>query len=200
MENEGLRQLLLKRLSPNRYEHSLRVADLAASLAAKHGVAENQASLAGLLHDYGRDLPEEKLLYLARQKGMAVHPVDCLVPVILHAPVGACLVKEEIGITDPEILTAIALHTVGGRNMTKLDKVIFLADIAEPGRDFPGVEEIRLLALQDLNLAMIAAFKSAIRYVLDKETYIHPATIDGFNEVLSEIRHCRLEIELRRRG
>jgi len=187
MEIARLRQLLLKRIAPSRYEHSLRVAELAVNLAANYGVSENQAYLAGLLHDYGRDLPEENLLYYAGQKGMAVHQVDFLCPVLLHAPVGAYLVKEEIRITDPEILTAIAMHTLGGKNMTKLDKIIYLADAAEPCRHYQGVEEIRLLSLRDLNLAMLVAFKSAIRYVLTKEIYLHPATIDGYNELLSEV-------------
>jgi predicted HD superfamily hydrolase involved in NAD metabolism len=200
LENERLDQLLRKRLSARRYGHSSRVADLAASLAARHGVSQDLAYLAGWFHDYARELPEEKLLYLARQKGMAVHPVDCLVPVLLHAPVGACLVKEEAGITEPEILNAIALHTIGGKNMTRLDKIIFLADMAEPGRDFPKAEEIRLLAHRDLNQAMIAAFKSAIGYVLAKETYVHPSALDGYNEVLAEINKCSLPAELSGRG
>ena len=30
--------------------------------------------------------------------------------------------------------------------MSKLDKVIFLADYIEPNRDFPGVDELRKVA------------------------------------------------------
>jgi predicted HD superfamily hydrolase involved in NAD metabolism len=199
VENERLRQLLQKRFSFNRYCHSLRVADFAVRLADRHGADENKAYLAGLLHDYSRDLPAEKLLSLARQSGMTIHPVEYLVPVLLHAPVGACLVREETSISDIEILNSVSLHTVGGTKMTKLDKIIYLADIAEPDRNFQGVEEIRSLALRDLNQAMIVAFRSTINYILTKETYIHPATIEGYNEILAEINKCSLRLEFRGR-
>ncbi len=85
-----------------------------------------------------------------------------------HAPVGAYLAEKEAGITDPEILDAIRYHTSGRPGMTLLDKVIYVADYIEPGRHFPGVEEVRRLAETDLNEALIQAMKNTMIFLMKK--------------------------------
>ncbi|MCP6368247.1 bis(5'-nucleosyl)-tetraphosphatase (symmetrical) YqeK, partial [Klebsiella pneumoniae] len=77
-----------------------------------------------------------------------------------HAPVGAFLVRNEVGITDKEVLDAIAYHTSGRPGMTLLEKIVYVADYIEPGRRFPGVDEVRELAKKDLNAALIQSLKN----------------------------------------
>lgn len=100
-----------------------------------------------------------------------------------HAPVGAYLVKKEIGITDEEILNAIRSHTTGRPGMTILEQVVFLADYIEPNRTFPGVEEVRELAKKDLNAATITAIRNTIQFLLNKNQLVYPQTIATYNDL-----------------
>ncbi|HWR05653.1 bis(5'-nucleosyl)-tetraphosphatase (symmetrical) YqeK [Sporomusa sp.] len=171
-------------LSTKRFRHSLGVSQTAIDLAVRFGVDIEQAKLAGLLHDCARAIPSNNLLPTAAAFGIVMNDVEYCQPVLLHAPLGACLAKKEYGVTDPHILKAIALHTTGGANLSNLEKIIYLADFIEPGRDFPGVDKLRSLALNDLDAAMLAAYDQSLHYVIEKGVPIHPASIEGRNYLL----------------
>ena len=94
-----------------------------------------------------------------------------------HAPVGAYLVEKEAGIKDAEILDAIRYHTSGRPNMTILEKVIYLADYIEPGRNFPGVEEVREMAEKDLDQALIQSIQNTIIFLMKKNQENFPTHI-----------------------
>ncbi len=177
-------QLLAARIPAGRYRHCLGVADTAADLAVKHGADAEQARLAGLLHDYARDLPPAELLDLAEQAGCITCDLERRLPVLLHGPVGALLLKRDLRITDPAILQAVARHTVAAPAMTALDKIIYLADMIEPGRQFAGVRAIRQVAAADLEAALLKAMEASIIYVLDKGQPLHPATVEARNYIL----------------
>lgn len=177
-------QLLAERMPAGRYRHSLGVADTAAELAVRYGVDPEQARLAGLLHDYARDLPAEELLKISTSADLISCELERQVPVLLHGQVGAYLVQEELGITDKAVCQAISRHTVGAPNMTVLDKIIYLADTIEPGRNFDGIQKIRSLAATDLDSALLEALKASIIYVLKKGQLLHPATVEARNNIL----------------
>src|SRR5699024_3254928 len=99
-----------------------------------------------------------------------------------HAPVGALLVKNEIGIEDEDILQAISSHTTGRPGMTKLEKVIFLADYTEPNRQFPGVDRVRTLSMEDLDAAMLAALSQTIQFLVQKQVLVYPNTLLTYND------------------
>jgi predicted HD superfamily hydrolase involved in NAD metabolism len=61
--------------------------------------------------------------------------------------------------------------------MSDLDKIIYLADMIEPGRDFPGIERLRCVAERDLDQAMVIGIESTLRYCMDTHKLIHPRTI-----------------------
>jgi len=184
MKENGYDELLARKLSPLRYRHSQGVASYAAELALKYKGDISKARLAGLLHDYARDLPEEKLLTLAEEAGLISCEVERRLPVLLHGPVGAYLIQRELGLNDKEILQAISRHTVGSPDMTLLDKIIYLADALEPGRLYPGVDVLRRLAEEDLDKALLKALESSISYVLAKGQLLHPATVEARNYLL----------------
>ena len=60
-----------------------------------------------------------------------------------HGPVGAIIARDEFDITDEDTLNAIRFHTTGRAGMSLLEKLIYVSDMIEPGRDFPGVEHIK---------------------------------------------------------
>ncbi|WP_371371508.1 bis(5'-nucleosyl)-tetraphosphatase (symmetrical) YqeK [Sporomusa aerivorans] len=179
---------LSKILSAKRFQHSLGVSQTAADLAVRFDEDEEKARLAGLLHDCARNISSNNLLQMAKVFAIVVNDVERCQPVLLHAPLGACLAKTEYGIDDPQILRAISLHTTGGKGMSKLEKIIYLADCIEPGRDYPGVHVLRNIAMNNLNAAVLAAFDQSLHLVIEQGLLIHPATIEGRNELIQQ-RH-----------
>jgi predicted HD superfamily hydrolase involved in NAD metabolism len=105
-----------------------------------------------------------------------------------HAPVGAYLVKKEAGIQDAEILDAIAYHTSGRVGMSLLDKVVYLADYIEPGRSFPGVEEVRQTAKQNLDHAVIQALRNTVVFLMKRNQAIYPDTFKTYNDLIMNLK------------
>lgn len=176
------------RLSPKRFKHTLGVSETALLLADNYGVDREKAKLAGLLHDYARELPLETLLHQAAAFALPVDEIEREEPVLLHAKIGMHLVKQECGVQDTDILQAISLHTTGGSHMSKLAKIIFLADYIEPGRNFEGVAALREVAQINLDKAMLLAYDYTISYIIAKHGFIHPNTIIGRNFLLMQER------------
>ncbi|XOQ26699.1 MAG: bis(5'-nucleosyl)-tetraphosphatase (symmetrical) [Mitsuokella multacida] len=185
MSLEQMKQELKKRLKPSRFRHSLGVEETAVFLADRFGVDEEQARVAGLLHDCAREFRNEDMIKEAEKRGIAIGEVERSMPLLLHANIGAQRVQEIYGVDDKEISQAIARHTVGGPQMTKLDKIIWYADMIEPGRDFPGVEELRRLAKKaSLDEMLLAGLSHSIIFVVQKGHLVHPATVLARNEIL----------------
>jgi predicted HD superfamily hydrolase involved in NAD metabolism len=182
---------LAKRLSPKRLQHCIGVSKTAEILAVRFGCDKGKARLAGLLHDLAREVPINELLPRSQAFGIVVSDIEQAELILLHAPLAAKLAQAEFGIDDTEILQAIILHTTGGIDMTNLDKIIYLADVIEPGRTFNGVEEIRKAASTDLDQALLAALDQSIRYIVKNGGLIHPASIAARNQIL--LKHVTYE-------
>ncbi len=165
------------RLSEKRFKHSLRVANVARDLADYYGVDTNKTYLTGLLHDYAKGISGDQLLAIAEENNLIENEVDRQVPDLLHAPVGAHLLKKEVGINDEEILNAVKFHTLGSVEMKEMDKIIFLADMIEPGRDYPGIERLKCLAFRNLDQGMLVGLESTIKYCIDQGRILHPRTV-----------------------
>jgi len=185
MNYEEMKAELQKRLKPGRFRHSLGVADTAVFLARRFGVDEEKARVAGLLHDCAREFPNDALIEEAARRGIAVEPLERSMPLLLHAYIGAERAKEIYGVEDAEICQAIYRHTVGGGNMTPLDKIIWYADMIEPNRDYPEVEHLRRLAREaSLDEMVLVGLSESIVFVVRKGHLVHPATVQARNEIL----------------
>ena len=184
MTFQQIRQTLRHRLSARRYAHSLGVCETAVQLACLHGADVEKARLAGILHDCARDMPRNTLLHTAQAFGIVMGSIERKEMALLHAPIGARLAQTVYGVSDPDIIAAIAAHTVGGSQMELLSMIIYLADYVEPNRSFPGVDRLRSLAQTDLSAAMIEAYDHSIQYIISRGGLIHPATVEGRNELL----------------
>lgn len=175
-------------LSPKRFKHSIGVMETSAKLAAQYGIDINKAELAGLLHDCAREMNGEEILKLCKQHNIEVDNICAIKPKLLHGPVGSIVAREEYGIEDEEILSAIYWHTTGHRNMSALDKIVFLADYIEPGRDFPGVDKVREAVFQDLDKGMVVALMSIIKHLVKKRALIQLDTIDTWNYIIDHYK------------
>ncbi|MFA9558810.1 bis(5'-nucleosyl)-tetraphosphatase (symmetrical) YqeK [Evansella sp. AB-rgal1] len=176
-----------KSLKRRRYEHTLRVTEEAEVLARRFQVDISKARLAAILHDYAKYRPVEEMRKTVQSEGLSpllLHYGD----EILHSFVGAYYVSTELGVTDLEILSAIRYHTTGRANMTKLEKVVFLADYIEPGRTFSGVEEVREEARLDLEKACLLSLRNTIMFLVSKQQSVYPETFEAYNELIFDIK------------
>lgn len=186
---EEMRAILEQQLTPSRYRHSLGVAETAVAIARRFGMNEERARVAGLLHDCGRVYKTDDLLKEARQRGIPIGKIESAMPLLLHAYIGAYLIYEVYGVNDAVIAQAVWRHTVGGANMTALDKIIYYADMIEPSRDYPEVERLRELSrTASLDEMMLVGLTESILFVAQKGGLIHPDTITARNELLLEQR------------
>lgn len=183
MNREETVSWLKANLKPRRFEHSLGVEGTARELARRFGCDGEKAALAGLVHDCAKSLELDKMIRYAMRAGFPTDGTSGAGAGILHAPAGAVVALEELGISDREVLSAVCWHTVPRLDMSKLDKVVSLADIIEPGRDFEGVEKIRAAARKDLDEAFRLSLARVMRHVLDEGLFLHPLTLQVYNDL-----------------
>lgn len=188
MEIERYRRLMEEHLGEELYRHSMGVAETAARLAGRYNADRHRAYLAGLLHDYGKAYTREELCQKADLLGLRLDRITLSERRLLHAPVGAALLRHELGLTDPAVLRAVAYHTTGHEKMSLLDKVLYLADLIEPERDFEGVEELRKLSHSGLDAALLAAVDRTIQSVIRRGLLLHPRSVYFRNSLLASLR------------
>ena len=176
-------QLLVKMqqfLPEKRFKHCLGVEQTAIELAKRFGVDSEKAGLAGLLHDYAKKLSDEEFLALIDKYALDPALKDWGNNV-WHGMVGIYKIQEDLGLTDPEILRAVEVHTVGSAQMSDLDKVVYVADYIEPNRDFPGVEQAREIAHVSLNQAVAYETAHTVEHLAHKGLPIYPQTLETYN-------------------
>jgi nicotinate-nucleotide adenylyltransferase len=172
----GLVGELERRLKPARFEHTLRVAELAEALARAHGQDAEKARLAGLLHDLGRSVPAPEMPRFARRHGVRIPALAQIArhnPLLAHAHLSGHLAAK-LGCEDPEVLSAVRKHTLGDARMSPLDRLLFVADACSADRDYPGVNKLRKLAFKNLDAAFAAVVKNKLGHVREQKLWMHP--------------------------
>lgn len=177
-------------VSPKRFEHTLGVVRLAAELSERYGADPSKARLAALLHDCGKLSERREEAY--RALGIEPDEYERAMPKIFHATAGRVIAEKLYGVTDREVLDAIAAHTVGRLNMSVLDKVIFVADAAEAGRRYEYADEVRRALERDLDDAVLTEIAINSDYCLKKGEAIHPVTL-AEQARLKELRRNRVD-------
>lgn len=183
MTMEEYRAAIEQRLSPYRATHSLNVAKAAVQLAERYGVNVHQAEEAGLLHDCTKEMPAKEQLQLLEKFDIIITIAEHCAHKLLHAITGSVVAREEFGVTDPEVLSAIRYHTTGKPGMTLLEKIIYVADFISEERDFPGVEKLRKLAFYDLDEAVFAGLAFTIQDLASEGRPVHHDTVQAYNEI-----------------
>lgn len=195
------------RLSKHRFKHTQSVALTALEFAkaidknpqySKQITPEylRKIEIAAWLHDCCKELNSEEQLSLAEFYGIEIYEEDRISPNTLHARVGAAWAEEEYEIYDPHILNAVRDHTLGSPQMLTSSKILYLADMLEPGRDArdksPELEELRQVLLEenDLDKALLMAMNSKIKHVIEKNHTIHPLSIIARNKLILKIETC----------
>lgn len=179
-------EFLINNLSEKRYKHVLGVAKTAKELATLNGVDENKAELAAMLHDIAKEMPVDEQMRILKKNNFNITEIEKASLQVLHGFVGEFLAREKFNINDEEVLKAVAYHTTGKANMTKLEKIIYIADYIEPTRNYPGVEKLREVTYKDLDKGVLMGINNTIKLLLDKDDVIHPLTIEARNYLLTK--------------
>ncbi|MFC1512525.1 bis(5'-nucleosyl)-tetraphosphatase (symmetrical) YqeK [bacterium] len=181
-----IKHILREITTSYRYKHCIHSASAARALAESHNEDIIDAEAAGLVHDCAKDIDFKD--YSEYDIDIKKIPdYDLLLqkaPGVIHSFASAQLAKKVFGITDACILHACERHTLGNKNMTALDKIIYIADLIEPMRVYKEVEKLRSEAYSHLDTAFMFAVRIKISHLLVHKKYICRQTIEMWNSLV----------------
>ena len=195
MLEDSIKKYLESSISPKRLIHSINVSNTAKRLAVLYGGNITKAGIAGLVHDCARELDRSQLLSCIEEEGIVADGLTLGIKELMHGPAAVHICRKIFGIEDQEILNAVRFHTTGREDMSLLEKIIYLSDFIEPSRSFDGVEELRKLAVEDLDKSLLLAFNSSIEYLISKNALIHMDTVLSRNFILNKVVQSELNID-----
>ena len=173
-----LRPVALSYLKHKRIPHVLGTEQEAIRLAERYGADVEKARRAALLHDCTKKLDMEEQLALCRRYGIQLDELEQKALKLLHSKTGAAIARDVFGVDD-DIYSAIWYHTTGHAGMTKLEKIIYLADYIEPSRDFPGVDKLRKVCYEDLDRGLLLGLEMTIEEMTSMGNPVHHATVEA---------------------
>ena len=180
-------------LSPDRYAHVLRVADYAAQLAPIHGLDSYRAYIAALAHDCTKYMDDRAQLEYFEKNGIRLTADELETPKIYHQISGAHFARKRFGIEDGDILNAVRYHTTGREGMSRLEKLICLADSIEPGRDYPGADMMRQTARTSLDRALLMSFDRLIEFIKQRGLNMNEKTLKARDYLRKELTMTQTE-------
>lgn len=185
-----------KHIDEKRYVHTKGVEYTAACLAMKYRDGDSafiqKARLAGILHDNAKCIPDEELLEICNKNDIFVTESEKNSPYLLHGKVGAFFARRDYKIDDEDILNAIINHTTGRPAMSVLEKIIFVADYIEPGRDKQvDLDIVRNLAFADLDMCILKITEDTLKYLESRNMPIDTMTVDtrDFYKILDKEKY-----------
>ena len=173
-----LRPVALSYLKHRRIPHVLGTEQEAIRLAERYGADVEKARAAALLHDCTKKLDMPAQLALCEQYGIELDELEQKALKLLHSKTGAAIARDVFGVDD-DIYSAIWYHTTGHAGMTKLEKIIYLADYIEPSRDFPGVDTLRKVCYEDLDKGLLLGLEMTIEEMTAMGNPVHRATVEA---------------------
>ena len=188
MDYTAAKKLVKSRLSEKRWTHTKNVKKMAVKLAKRWGADPEKAAMAAILHDSVKEMPKQELLQIFADNAIMAESAPQRPSPVWHGIAAAILAETQWGITDPEILSAIRCHTTGKPDMSKLDKILYLADMTSAERDWPGVEELRALEMEDLDRALCDALKRSIDFVEEKNGTLDPESVAAYEYAKAHLK------------
>ncbi len=187
MDLQKIRFKLNEMLPKHRILHSEGVAKCAVKLSELYGCDKEKAYLAGILHDCAKYLNEEQVKDYVDKYEIYLDEYEKYNLALSHSIIGSVIIRHEFDIEDIDIITAVRYHTTGKSNMDLLEKIIYIADLIEENRNYPGVDKLRELTYsKQLEEALLLSFNNTIKLVIDRNQIIHPRTIEARNYILRE--------------
>ena len=180
---DELRPIAMSYLKPKRMPHVLGTEQEAVRLVRRYGGDETQARIAALLHDCTKKLDMAQQLALCERYGIMLDELEQRALKLLHSKTGAAIARDVFGVEDA-VYDAILYHTTGKPDMTRLEKIIYLADYIEPTRDFPGVDELRKTVYEDMDKGLLMGLTMTIQEMEEMGNPVHHLTRDARDYLL----------------
>jgi len=178
VEREKVIAWLEENVPSSRVQHIIGVEEMSKQLAKVHAADEEKAQTAGLMHDLAKYFPADQLLAMTRKKGIAIDEICAVRPHLLHADVSAIVAEDRFHVKDEEILRAIAEHTLGNPEMSKISCIVFVADKLEPNRgDDEELNAMREASWENLYRGVYQVCDVSIKKLIQKGRPIHPRTV-----------------------
>lgn len=158
-------------LSAKRLKHTLGVARTAEEIGEAVGLPESslwRLIRAAYLHDGTKEMSTERQLGILRDEGVEADADYLAAPVTLHQLSGAVYAKTRFG-CDERVCRMIESHCTGKPGMDICDKILYVADFIEPGREYEACR------------------------ILRNEFYSRPVTEDNVNETFYKC--CARQLE-----
>ena len=183
-----LKEIVKSKMSLKRFTHTLGVVEMSEKLAKIYNADIEKCKVAALLHDICKEMDMEYIKNICKNNFMnELSEEDLENNEILHGFAGAYYVKTELGRNDKEILNAIKYHTVGAKNMTLVEKIVYIADAIEYGRNYPSVVEIREETFKNLDKGILIEIEHKEKYLESIGKKSHPNTYKFKKEILKEL-------------
>ena len=185
MEYQDYEREVRAHLTEGRFYHSQCVAREAARLAQRYGADVEKARLCGILHDIMKDTPRQEQLKIIENSGIILSGPQRRNQKLWHAIAGAAYIQSALGVTDGEIVSAVACHTSGKGGMTLLEKALFVADYISADRDYPGVEDMRAAANRSLEEAMVEGIIFTVNELMGQRLPVAEESISAYNDAIA---------------
>lgn len=183
-----LKEIVKSKMSLKRFTHTLGVVEMSEKLAKIYNANIEKCKVAALLHDICKEMNMEYIKNICKNNFInELSEEDLENNEILHGFAGAYYIKNELGINDKEILNAIKYHTVGAKDMTLLEKIVYIADAIEYGRNYPSVVEIREETFKNLDKGILMEIEHKEEYLESIGKKSHPNTDELKKEILKEL-------------
>ena len=183
-----LKEIVKSKMSLKRFTHTLGVVEMSEKLVKIYNADIEKCKVAALLHDICKEMNMEYIKNICKNNFMnELSEEDLENNEILHGFAGAYYVKNELGVNDKEILNAIKYHTVGAKNMTLVEKIVYIADAIEYGRNYPSVVEIREETFKNLDTGILMEIEHKEKYLESIGKKSHPNTYKFKKEILKEL-------------
>ena len=185
-ENEKYVEIIRPLLKPKRFEHSLNVAQQAVFLAERFGEDEEKAYVAGILHDICKNMTQQEQLQWMQKSAIIWDDNLLKQPPVWHGLAAAEYIQQVLGIEDQDIVNAVRYHTIARAGMSRLEQIIYLADLTSKERDYPDVDRMRQIAARSLREGMREALIYAVETQVQRRLPICTDTCAAYNEHLED--------------
>ncbi|EES51309.1 UNVERIFIED_ORG: phosphohydrolase [Clostridium botulinum] len=187
---EEIKLYLKENLNSNRYNHTLGVVETAKKLAEVNKISIEKAEIAALAHDVAKNLSLQKMQSIIEKNNIELTNTEKENSNLWHSIIAPIEARNKLKIDDEDILDAVRWHTTGKENMSILTKIIYIADMIEPGRDFPGVEKIRQTTFENLDEGVLLGLTESMKDLLNRNLIIDLNTIKARNYFLLKETMC----------
>lgn len=187
MERLDYLAFIQDKMPQKRYVHTLGVEQTAKAMAVHYDEDVKAAETAAILHDVAKYADVKWMEQVVREQALDQRLIGWGSE-LLHGPVGAWLVQHELDVAAEDVLNAMRFHTTGRANMSNLEKILYVADMLEPNRRFPGVDDLRKIMYDGLNEVLAACVKHSLIHLISSGVAVFPQSIECYNDIMSSER------------